>query len=52
MPKQDSKKKEYRVFLPGAISEEIDRLVDNGIYDTPSEVLRDIIREWYKERRK
>jgi len=48
MPKQESRKKEYRVFLPKAISEEIDQLVDKGIYDTPSEALRDIVRDWYR----
>jgi len=49
MPKRESRMKEYRVYLPEKIGKEIDKLVSEGIYPTPSEAIREVVRDWYKE---
>ena len=50
MPKKKSENmKEYRVFLPLKLANEVDDLVDEGLYSSPSEAVRDIVRKWYRE---
>jgi len=49
MPKKEGKKKEFRVFLDPPIAKEVTKKVEEGIYASPSEALRDIIRDWYKD---
>lgn len=54
MPKTGgSKKVEFRVYLDKPIADEVKRTVSdkNTIYSSPSEFLRDIIREWYKKKK-
>jgi len=48
LPKKEGKKKEYRVFLDPPLAGKIEELVENGVYGSPSEALRDIVRDWYK----
>jgi len=47
--KEGESMEEFRVFLPPAIAKKVKELVDEGIYNSPSAVLRDIVRDWYKE---
>jgi len=49
MAGKERKKKEFRVFLDPLIAEKVEKLVERGVYGSPSEVLRDIVRDWYKE---
>ena len=49
MPKKEGKKEEYRVFLDPPLAEKIEELVESGVYGSPSEALRSIVRDWYKE---
>lgn len=47
--KEGESMEEFRVFLPPAIAGKVKELVDEGIYNSPSAVLRDIVRDWYKK---
>ena len=50
MPQKEGESmEEFRVFLPPAIAGKVKELVDEGIYNSPSAVLRDIVRDWYKK---
>jgi len=48
LPRKEGKKKEFRVFLDPPFAEKVEKLVEEEMYGSPSEALRDIVRDWYK----